>query len=37
MLVCVRLRYVAGTQRSNKKYMNMKHVEAAPDDTSIVG
>lgn len=25
-LVCARLRYVAGTQWGNKKYMNMKHL-----------
>ena len=25
MLVCARLRHVAGTQWGNKKYMNMKH------------
>ena len=30
MLVCARLRHVAGTQWGNKKYMNMKHLEAAP-------
>jgi transposase-like protein len=29
MLVCARLRHVASTQWSNKKYMNMKHLEAA--------
>ena len=29
--------YVAGTQWGNKKYMNMKHLEAALDDTSIAG
>ena len=27
MLVCARLRHVAGTQWGNKKYMNMKHLE----------
>ena len=37
MLVCARLRHVAGTQWGNKKYMNMKHLEAALDDTSIAG
>ena len=26
MLVCARLRYVAGSQWGNKKYMNMKHL-----------
>ena len=28
MLVCARLRHVAGTQWGNKKYMNMKHLKA---------
>ena len=28
MLVCARLRHVAGTQWGCKKYMNMKHLEA---------
>ena len=37
MLVCARLRHVAGTQWSSKKYMNMKHLEAAMDDASIAG
>ena len=37
MLVCARLRYVAGTRWGNKKYMNMKHLETAPDDISIAG
>ena len=37
MLVCVRLRHVAGTQRGNKKYMNMKYLEVALDDASIAG
>ena len=37
MLVCARLRHVAGTQWGNKKYMNMKHLEAALEDTSIAG
>lgn len=31
MLVCARLRYVAGTQWGNKKYMNMRHLEALND------
>ena len=35
--VCARLRHVAGTQWGNKKYMNMKHLEAALDDASIAG
>ena len=37
MLACVRLRHVAGTQWGSKKYMNMKHLETALDDASIVG
>ena len=35
MLVCARLRHVAGTQWGNKKYMNMKLLEAALGDSSI--
>ena len=37
MLVCARLRHVAGTQWGNKKYMNMKHLEATFEDVSIAG
>ena len=37
MLVCARLRHVAGTQWGNKKYMNMKHLETALDDPSVAG
>ena len=37
MLACARLRHVAGTQWGCKKYMNMKHLEAALDDASIAG
>ena len=37
MLVCARLRHVAGTQWGNKKYMNMKHLEVAIEDTSTAG
>jgi transposase-like protein len=37
MLVCARLRHVAGTQWGNKKYMNMRHLEVALEDTSIAG
>ena len=37
MLVCARLRHVAGTQWGNKKYMNMKHLEAVMDDASVAG
>ena len=35
MLVCARLRHVAATQWGNKKYMDMKHLEAALEDVSI--
>ncbi|MEG2174860.1 MAG: transposase, partial [Oscillospiraceae bacterium] len=37
MLVCARLRHVAGTQWGNKKYMNMKHLETIADDAFMVG
>ncbi|MCQ5130586.1 IS256 family transposase, partial [Butyricicoccus faecihominis] len=37
MLVCARLRHVADSQWSNKKYMNMKHTETSNEDVSIVG
>ena len=37
MLVCARLHCVASTQLGNKKYMNMKHLEAVPEDASIAG
>ena len=37
MLVCARLRHVAGTQWGNKKYMNMKHLVATLEDASIAG
>ena len=37
MLICARLRHVAGSQRGNKKYMDMKHLEAAMDDALIAG
>ena len=37
MLVCVQLRHVDGTQWGNKKYMNMKHLEADIEDASIAG
>ncbi len=33
MLVCARLRHVAGTQWGNKKYMNMKHLDATMEDS----
>ncbi len=35
MLVCARLHHVTGTQWGNKKYMNMKHLEAVCHDASI--
>ena len=37
MLVCAKLRHAAHTQWGNKKYMNMKHLEAALDDAFIAG
>ena len=37
MLVCARLRHVAGTQWGNRKYMNMRHLEVVLEDTSIAG
>ena len=37
MLVCARLRHMAGTQWGNKKYMNMKHLEVTLEETSIAG
>lgn len=37
MLVCARLRHVAGTQWGNKKYMNMKHLEAALAEADLAG
>ena len=37
MLVCARLRHVAGTQWGNKKYMNRKHLETALEDAFIAG
>ena len=36
MLVCARLRYVAGTQWGNKKYMNMRQLEAL-NNASLAG
>ena len=33
MLVCARLRHVAGTQWGNKKYMNMKHLDVNSNDS----
>ena len=37
MQVCSRERHVPGTSWGNKKYMNMKHLEAALEDISIAG
>ena len=37
MLVCARLRHVAGTQWGCKKHMNTKHLEAAIEDAFIAG
>lgn len=37
MLACARLRHEAGTQWGNKKYMNMKLLEVALEDASVVG
>ena len=34
MLVCARLRHVAGTQWGSKKYINMKHLEAMETETT---
>ena len=36
MLVCARLRHVAGTHWGNKKYMNMQHLETQTDMDSAV-
>ena len=35
MLICARLRHVAGTQWGNKKYMNMSHLEAMEQETLV--
>lgn len=35
MLVCARLRHVAGTQWGNKKYMSMKHLDAMSDPLMV--
>ena len=37
MLICARLRHVAGTQWDCKKYMNMKYLETALEAASIAG
>ena len=36
MLVYTLLRHVAGTQWGGKKYINIRHLEAALEDTSLV-
>lgn len=35
MLVCARLRHVAGTQWGNKKYMSKKHLKVLEDGTYL--
>lgn len=37
MLVCARLRHVAGTQWGNKKYLNMRHLETCSEGAYIAG
>lgn len=37
MLVCARLRHVAGTQWGNKKYMSMKHLETMQEPPALAG
>ena len=37
MLVCARLRHVAGTQWGNKRYMSMKHLVALTDQAFVAG
>ena len=37
MLVCARLRHVAGTQWGSKKYMSMRHLELFGQDLSAAG
>ena len=38
MLVCARLRHVAGTQWGTKRYMNMEHLneQGIPDESEII-
>jgi len=36
MLVCARLRHVAGTQWGNKKYMSMTHLESNGLDSDFI-
>ena len=35
MLLCARLRHVAGTQWGCKKYMNMKHLNVLEQDQAV--
>ena len=35
ILICVRLRHVAGTQWGSKKYMNMKHLDAMEQEALV--
>lgn len=37
MLVCARLRHVAGSQWGNKIYLNMKHLDASVSDDILAG
>lgn len=37
MLFCAWLRHLSGSQRGKKKYINMKHLDAALGETSIAG
>lgn len=37
MLGCARLRYMVSTRRGNKKYMDMKNLDAAVEDALVVG
>ena len=37
ILVCARLRYVAGTQWGNNNYMNMMHLEVNEENISVAG
>lgn len=37
MLVCARLRHVAGTQWGSKRYLNMKHLNASASEGILIG
>lgn len=37
MMVCARLRHVAGTRRGNKAYPNMRHLDALDGSEPAVG